>query len=151
MEPGSWTDHGAIGLPANTAYNRIDPNWITIEGKHPLKISSVIPHPLAYNARLNHREEASFMVQHRNYYNVLFSGGIASSYTANYPAAGEEYRIHMCHSTSGTGAFVDKASTLCLKSGGTILLASHEQVYAPGGQEVAGIINDKDLGLILYY
>jgi arabinan endo-1,5-alpha-L-arabinosidase len=58
-----------------------------------------------------------------------------------------------------------------LNSGGTILLESHDQVYGPGGQYVAhipflehlhtmdhvltrpprGVLNDKDLGLILYY
>jgi arabinan endo-1,5-alpha-L-arabinosidase len=124
LEPGSWTDHGVIGLPANSAYNRIDPNWITIDGRQylqfgsywndlyqvelasPLQVSSAAPHQLAYNASLNHREEASFMFQHGNYYYLLFSGGIADSYTATYPAAGEEYRIHMCRSTSGTGGFV---------------------------------------------
>lgn len=124
LEPGSWTDHGVIGLPANSAYNRIDPNWITIGGTQylqfgsywqdlyqvelngPLKVSSAAPHQLAYNASLNHREEASFMFQYGNYYYLLFSGGIAGSYTATYPAAGEEYRIHMCRSTSGTGGFV---------------------------------------------
>lgn len=67
---------------------------------------------------------------------------------------------------------VDKAGTSCLKSGGTILLASHEQVYAPGGQYVAhipllehllhntrslltrpprGVLNDEVFGLVLYY
>jgi arabinan endo-1,5-alpha-L-arabinosidase len=124
MEPGSWTDHGVIGLPASSAYNRIDPNWITIDGKEylqfgsywedlfqvelasPLQVSSASPHQLAYNASLNHREEASFMFQHGDYYYLLFSGGLAGSYTATDPPAGEEYRIHMCRSTSGTGDFV---------------------------------------------
>lgn len=124
MEPGDWIDHGAIGLPVNSAYNRIDPNWINIQGKQylqfgsywqdlyqvqldsPLKVSSATPHQLAYNASLNHREEAPFMFQHENFYYLLFSGGVAGGYTATYPAAGEEYRIHMCRSTSGTGDFV---------------------------------------------
>ncbi|KAJ5979919.1 hypothetical protein N7481_007217 [Penicillium waksmanii] len=166
MDPGSWTDHGVIGLPPNSAYNRIDPNWITIDGKQylqfgsywedlfqvelesPLQVSSESPHQLAYNASLNHREEASTMFQHGDYYYLLFSGGIAGSYTADYPAPGEEYRIHMCRSTSGTGDFVDKAGVSCLDSGGTILLESHDQIYAPGGQ---GVLNDEDNGLILYY
>lgn len=124
MEPGSWTDHGVVGLPANRDYNRIDPNWIAIDGKQylqfgsywqdiyqvelasPLEASSAVPHQLAYNASLNHRVEAAFMFQHGNYYYLLFSGGFANSYNATYPPAGEEYRIHMCRSTSGTGHFV---------------------------------------------
>jgi arabinan endo-1,5-alpha-L-arabinosidase len=28
LEPGSWTDHGSIGIPGNTRYNRIDPNLL---------------------------------------------------------------------------------------------------------------------------
>ncbi|KAJ5948862.1 hypothetical protein N7454_002169 [Penicillium verhagenii] len=166
MEPGSWTDHGVIGIPANNNYNRIDPNWITIDGKQylqfgsywddlyqveisgPLTVGSATPHQLAFNASLNHREEASFMFYHEDYYYLLFSGGIAGSYTATYPAQGEEYRIHMCRSTSGTGDFYDMSGIPCLDSGGTILLQSHDQIYAPGGQ---GVLNDKDLGPVLYY
>jgi arabinan endo-1,5-alpha-L-arabinosidase len=66
---------------------------------------------------------------------------------------------------------VDKAGVSCLDSGGTILLESHDQIYAPGGQYVPhipclvhlspanrvltrfprGVLNDQDDGLILYY
>lgn len=58
-----------------------------------------------------------------------------------------------------------------MDSGGTILLESHDQIYAPGGQYVAhipflvhlysrdslltrpprGVLNDEDIGLVLYY
>ncbi|KAJ5621980.1 hypothetical protein N7528_005212 [Penicillium herquei] len=166
LEPGSWTDHGPIGLPANSDYNRIDPSWIIIEGKQylqfgsywkdlyqvelesSLKVGSAVPHQLAYNASLNHREEASFIFQHDDYYYLLYSGGVAGSYTATNPPVGEEYRIHMCRSTTGTGGFVDKSGTSCLNSGGSILLESHDQIYAPGGQ---GVLTDKEFGLILYY
>src|SRR4051794_31752173 len=77
MEPGTWTDHGVIGLPPNDAYTRIAPNWIIIDGKQSLQFGSygealsrvelasplgfttaTPPHQLAYNASLNHREEA---------------------------------------------------------------------------------------------
>lgn len=66
---------------------------------------------------------------------------------------------------------VDKAGTSCLDSGGTILLESHDQIYAPGGQYVAhvpfldhlystdslltrlsrGVLDDEINGLVLYY
>ncbi|KAF7719838.1 Arabinan endo-1,5-alpha-L-arabinanase [Penicillium ucsense] len=166
MEPGSWTDHGIVGIPANNAYNRIDPNWITINGQQylqfgsywqglyqvalqsPLHVGSDAPHQLALNSSLNHRIEAPFLYQHDEYYYLFYSGGIAGSYTATYPVQGEEYRIDVCRSTSGTGGFVDQTDKSCLESGGTLILASHDQVYAPGGQ---GVLNDRDLGPILYY
>jgi hypothetical protein len=50
------------------------------------------------------------------------------------PAAGAEYMIKMCRSTSATGSFVDSNGVSCLKSGGNILLESHGYVYGPGGQ-----------------
>lgn len=124
MDQGTWTDHGAIGLPANGEYNRIDPNWISIGGKPylnfgsywqdifqvemqgPLKVSPVSPSHLAYNASLNHREEGSFMFQNGDWFYLLFSSGIANAYTPTYPAPGEEYSIRMCRSQSGTGDFV---------------------------------------------
>lgn len=151
MEPGSWTDYGAIDLPSNDAYNRIDPNWIMIGGKNylnfgsfwndiyqvemesPLKIGSATPHQLSFNQTLNHREEGSFMFQYGGYYYLLYSGGIAGRYTATYPAPGEEYRISVCRSESGVDGFVDQAGVPCQQTGGTLLLASHGEVYGPGG------------------
>lgn len=151
LEPGSWTDHGSIGIPANSAYNRIDPNWIMINGKNymnfgsfwndiyqvemesPLQVGSAAPHQLSYNATLNHREEGSFMFEHDGFYYLLYSGGIAGRYSATYPPEGEEYRISVCRSQSGTGGFVDKDGVSCLQTGGSLLLASHDQIYGPGG------------------
>lgn len=151
MEPGSWTDHGVVGLPYNDAYNRIDPNWIMIDGKNylnfgsywnniyqvemesPLHVGSAVPHQLSFNETLNHREEGSFMFKHDDYYYLLYSGGIAGRYTATYPKEGEEYRISVCRSKSGTGGFVDQNGVSCLHTGGTLLLASHGEVYGPGG------------------
>lgn len=50
------------------------------------------------------------------------------------PASGAEYKIQMCRSTSATGGFVDASGVACTASGGTTLLASHGDVYGPGGQ-----------------
>ena len=124
MEPKSWTDHGIVGIPANSAYNRIDPNWIEVDGKQylqfgsywqglfqipmesPLHVESGSPHQLALNSSLNHRIEAPFLYQHDSYYYLFYSGGIAGSYTATSPPPGEEYRIDVCRSSSATGEFV---------------------------------------------
>lgn len=151
MEPGTWTDHGSIGIPPNSDYNRIDPNWIMINGKNymnfgsfwndiyqvemesPLRIGSATPRQLSFNETLNHREEGAVMFKHANFYYLLYSGGIAGRYTATYPDEGEEYRISVCRSHTGTGDFYDRDGVSCLNTGGTLLLASHGQVYGPGG------------------
>ena len=151
MEPGSWTDHGSVGIPANSNYNRIDPNWVSIGGKNylnfgsfwndiqqiemesPLKASSSPAYQLSFNQTLNHREEGAFMFQNGDFYYLLYCAGIAGRYTATYPPEGEEYHIRVCRSTSGTGGFVDQDGVDCTKTGGTLLLASHGQVFGPGG------------------
>lgn len=166
LNSGSWTDHGIVGIPQNSAYNRIDPNWINIDGKEylnfgsfwgdiyqveletPLKVGSNTPHQIAYNETLNHREEGSFMYQHGAYHYLFISSGIAGGYTKTTPPPGAEYHISVCRSSGGSGGFVDQSGQDCLKSGGTVVLASHGQVFGPGGQ---GVLNDKDLGPVLYY
>lgn len=124
MEPGSWTDHGSVGLPANDNYNRIDPAWITIGGKNymnfgsfwgdifqvemetPLQVGSATPYQISWNATLNHREEGSYEFKHGDYYYLLYSAGIAGKYTKTFPAEGAEYHIRVCRSSTGLGDFV---------------------------------------------
>lgn len=60
--------------------------------------------------------------------------GICCGYDATRPAAGAEYKIMMCRSTSGTGGFVDQNGISCTSGGGSVLLPSHDKVYGPGGQ-----------------
>lgn len=36
LTPGSWTDHGSIGIPKSSAYNKIDPNLIISDNGDPL-------------------------------------------------------------------------------------------------------------------
>jgi len=168
MEVGSWTDHGSIGLNTsnNPPYNTIDANWIRIDGapalnfgsywqgifqvplKNPFQLAEIAPHQIAWNASLNHRIEAAFEFKHGNYYYLTFSSGLGGNYDVNLPAQGEEYSIHVCRSEGGRNNFVDKSGRSCRESGGTTLLASHGNVYAPGGQ---GIVEDKNLGQVLYY
>ncbi|KAH8431434.1 arabinan endo-1,5-alpha-L-arabinosidase [Aspergillus melleus] len=168
MEVGSWTDHGTTGLSSTPEkpYNAIDANWVKIADtsymnwgsywhnlyqapmESPLKLGSQEPTNIAYNATGTHNIEATFIFQHGDYYYLTWSAGKAAGYETNLPAPGNEYRVVVCRSESGTGGFVDKNGKSCLESGGTTLLESHGNVYGPGGQ---GIVNDKDLGLVLYY
>jgi arabinan endo-1,5-alpha-L-arabinosidase len=135
MEPGSWTDHGVVGLPANSNYNRIDPAWISIGGKNymnfgsfwgdifqvemetPLKVGSATPYQISWNSTLNHREEGSYEFKHGDFYYLLYSAGIAGKYTKDFPAEGAEYHIRVCRSKTGLGDFVRSLyTTTCIKA-----------------------------------
>ncbi|KAL3471455.1 glycosyl hydrolase [Aspergillus californicus] len=163
---------------SKSRYNAIDANWISVKGKRYLNFGSywdglfqvplnndlavsvkakeskagaeseIQATNLAYNSTGNHHIEASFIFQHEDWYYLLFSSGRANDYEIKLPEQGGEYRIVMCRSKSSQGHFVDKAGTSCLKNGGTTLLASHENIYGPGGQ---GVLEDKKHGLVLYY
>ncbi|KAE8343266.1 hypothetical protein BDV24DRAFT_149874 [Aspergillus arachidicola] len=155
MEPGSWTDHGSTGLSSDGSqgYNTIDANWIQIGDQQvlnfgsywqglyqidlagPLKIGSAAPVNIAYNATGQHAIEASFLYQQNGFYYLFFSSGQANGYDTSFPAPGEEYRINVCRSSTGRGDFVDQNGVSCLESGGTTVLASHDNVYGPGGQQ----------------
>ncbi|KAA8643341.1 hypothetical protein EYZ11_000884 [Aspergillus tanneri] len=168
MEVGTWTDHGSIGLSSTPEkpYNAIDANWVLIDGTpylnwgsywhnlyqapmdSPLQLSDETPRNIAYNATANHDIEASFVFNHAGWSYLTFSSGKAGGYEEQKPAPGEEYRIVICRSLSGTDDYVDQQGQSCLESGGTTLLASHDMVYGPGGQ---GIAKDENLGLVLYY
>ncbi|PWY80463.1 putative arabinan endo-1,5-alpha-L-arabinosidase C [Aspergillus sclerotioniger CBS 115572] len=168
LEVGSWTDHGEIGVTSSssTPYNAIDPNWITIgstpylqfgsywdgiyqvEMTDSLTSSGSTPTNLAYNASGNHAIEAAFMFERGGYYYLTFSSGQAQNYISSPPAQGDEYRIVVCRSQTGTGDFVDQNGVACTNSGGTTVLASHDYVFGPGGQ---GVLNDTTYGLVVYY
>ncbi|QSZ31195.1 hypothetical protein DSL72_000758 [Monilinia vaccinii-corymbosi] len=167
MEPGSWTDHGAVGISssAGSRYNAIDPNLIRAgndylitfgsfwNGIHqvkmasPLKVAGSAPYDLAFNATGTHSTEGAFMFFHDKFYYLLFSSGICCGYQDKKPAPGEEYKIVMCRSASAEGVFVDRNNNDCRQSHGSILLASHDLVYGPGGQ---GVLNTSK-GPLLYY
>lgn len=170
MEYGSWTDHGATGISSATGknYNAIDPNLIeTADGSYymnfgsfwgdiyQVEMSSVTrstgaSYQIAYNSSGSHAEEGSFVYYRaaNEYYYLFWSSGSCCGYDTDKPAAGDEYRINVCRSTSVTGPFVDQSGIDCTSNGGTTVLASHGTVYGPGGQ---GIYPDPVEGAVLYY
>lgn len=169
MEVGTWTDHGATGVASSSSkpYNAIDPNLIDVSGTYYLNFGSFwhdiyqvemdssaltkgsnSAYNIAYNSTGTDAEEGSYMFYYSGYYYLLISSGICCGYDTSLPAAGAEYRIIMCRSTSATGGFVDKDGKACTANGGSTLLKSHGTVYGPGGQ---GVFTDSSLGLVLYY
>ncbi|ESZ91594.1 arabinan endo-1,5-alpha-L-arabinosidase C [Sclerotinia borealis F-4128] len=168
MEVGSWTDRGATGVASSSGklYNAIDPNLILVGSTYylnfgsfwddiyqvamsstPTKASGSASYNLAYNSTGTHAEEGSYMFYYSGYYYLLISSGICCGYDTSKPASGAEYKIVMCRSTSATGNFVDQSGKACAAGGGTTLLASHGNVYGPGGQ---GVYLSSS-GPILYY
>ncbi|KAJ1327441.1 arabinan endo-1,5-alpha-L-arabinosidase [Microdochium nivale] len=61
----------------------------------------------------------------------------------------DAYRVAVCRSRRPRGGFADRQGRDCLtESGGSVVLASHDAVFAPGGQ---GVLDDPKAGLVLYY
>ncbi|KAK3942090.1 glycoside hydrolase, family 43 [Diplogelasinospora grovesii] len=169
MEYGSWTDHGTTGISSTSAkpYNAIDPNLIESGTSYYMTFGSFwddiyqapmnsgatavagSSYQIAYNASGTHSLEGSFMYYRSGYYYLFFSSGICCGYDTSKPATGSEYKIFVCRSASVSGPFVDAAGKNCVSGGGgTLVLASHDYVYGPGGQ---GVMADPTYGTVLYY
>jgi arabinan endo-1,5-alpha-L-arabinosidase len=91
-----------------------------------------------------------WVVNGQNFYYLFFSGGACCNAPGQLEAPGEEYRISVCRSGSPTGGFKDKDGRDCVtENGGSLVYASHGDVYAPGGQ---GVFYDPGQGsVVLYY
>lgn len=117
------------------------------------------PYNLAYQPSDNHAIEGSYLYKNGEYYYLFYSAGVCCDLDQSRPPAGDEYKIKVCRSSSPTGNFVsdpcysfsasgqanniqvDKSGTACTNGGGSIVLASHGQVYAPGGQCVFSLLS----------
>lgn len=131
MNSGSWTDHGSTGIASSSSksYNAIDGNLIDVGGTYYMNFGSFwhdiyqapmssdatkvasSSYNIAYNATGTHSEEGSYMYKYGSYYYLFFSSGICCGYDSSMPAAGEEYKIMVCRSTSPTGGFVSQSAS----------------------------------------
>lgn len=169
MEYGSWTDHGSTGVSSSNskAYNAIDGNLIQdAAGAYYMNFGSFwqdiyqvrmdssgtkatgASYNIAYNATAEHKTEGAFMHYRSGWYYLFFSSGWCCGYDTSYPARGEEYKIFVGRSQSVSGPFVDAKGVALTASGGTLVLASHDKVFGPGGQ---GVMTDPNYGTVLYY
>ncbi|GMF11444.1 unnamed protein product [Phytophthora lilii] len=168
MEAGTWTDIGSVNVTSDGSkrYNAIDPNLFQVGGQYYLNFGSswqglfqdkMKPTPTQSTGEVanqlsftsNHEVmEAAYEFSYNGYYYLFYSLGSCCGYNKNRPAKGKEYRILVCRSKSPTSGFVDKNGNDCRKNGGTVVLASHDWVYGPGGQ---GVYNDPKYGPVLYY
>lgn len=166
MEVGSWTDHGSIGIPKNSDYNKIDPNLFQHDEDAPFYLTwgsfwdniyqtklHIPPLTIDEDSSIEHLEhnttarpqdlpaspvEGSYQfwwnVDGIDYYYLFFSSGNCCDEPPDLVPQGEEYKIMVCRSTEVDGGFEDKNGDDCLTNGGSLVLASHDDVYAPGGQ-----------------
>ena len=89
------------------------------------------------------------MYKHDSHYYLFFSIGACCNTPPNLARPGDEYRVAVCRSDAVTGPFVDREGRSCqTQNGGTVILGSHGDVYAPGGQGVMRLPEGRD---IIYY
>lgn len=165
LDVGTWTDLGSTGIRSSSGkpYNAIDPNLVQDGSTYLLTFGSfwrdIYQVPMAsppkavasgssgaYNVAYDSvktDEEGAFVYKNGAYYYLFYSKGQCCGYDASKPAAGGEYKIMVCRSSSATGGYVDAAGKACTSSGGTVVLESHGNVYGPGGQ---GVYNDPTHG-----
>ncbi|PVH96142.1 glycoside hydrolase family 43 protein [Periconia macrospinosa] len=87
---------------------------------------------------------------HKYYYMFFSSGACCRTPKEGLSPPGEEYKIMVCRSEKVSGPFFDKKGRNCLtENGGSLVLGSHGDVFAPGGQ---GLAHDPDVNRVaLYY
>ncbi|OJT10232.1 hypothetical protein TRAPUB_13252 [Trametes pubescens] len=157
MDPGTWTDQGQVFASTTGAqFNAIDPNVVIDEKGVPVlsfgsfwsdifqinlasnfKTVSGSATQVSFNATNPQPEEGAFVWKHGSFYYLFFSSGLCCGFDANaLPPAGNEYKVFVGRSTSAHGPFLDKAGKDLRQTGGTLVLASHGNVYAPGGQSI---------------
>ena len=170
LDPGSWEDHGSIGLPKSDKYNLIDPNLFQDNGQlrlsfgsywrdifqvklddPPLSHSGSTPQNIIYNSTTPQCvAEGATLFKWDNKYYFFFSVGQCCNTPPDLAKPGDEYRVMVCRSDSATGPFVDQGGRDCLtQNGGTLVLGSHDDVYAPGGQGL--MYDDTAKRPVMYY
>ena len=167
---GPWADQGSTGVASSSGdnFNAIDSSlcntgsgmlmtfgsfWADIfqqpMSNPPTRISGGFsPKNVVLDPTAPQAVEGAFLYHQGSYFYMFFSAGICCGYDTSMPAAGKEYKIKVCRSSSATGPFEDQDGNDCLNGGGTIVLESHDFVYGPGGQ---GVFDDPSLGPVLYY
>jgi arabinan endo-1,5-alpha-L-arabinosidase len=94
--------------------------------------------------------EGATTTKYGPWYFLFFSVGQCCRLEHELMPAGDEYRIAVCRAEQVSGPYYDRDGKSCVDEvGGTTILASHGDVYAPGGQ---GVMEHPTNGkMVLYY
>lgn len=176
LEPGTWQDHGTIGLPQSDRYNLIDPYvyqerpgssvyftfgsfWSGIqqvEFKDQKDLKALIRtendiRNIISNSTVNAAVvEGAVMHKHEDWFYVFFSVGQCCRPETDLVPPGDEYHVVVCRAKAINGPYFDQEGKNCLtESGGTTILASHDDIYAPGGQGV--MIHPENGQTVMYF
>lgn len=176
MDSGSWLDHGSLGIPQNDDYNRIDGNlfqhsagsafllnfgsfWGQLYqvpmADPPLRVAGdafqLAKNDSARPGLTPGSTEGGYLFQWADYYYLFFSSGnCCNELEEGLAPPGEEYKVMVCRSFQSSGGFVDQLGRDCLnQNGGTLVLGSHDDVYAPGGQGV--MWDPQQDSVVMYY
>lgn len=127
LDVNSWTDLGSTGVASSSGkpYNAIDGNLLYDGSNYymnfgsfwgdlfqvkmanpPKKTAGGASTNIAYVPSGDHAQEAAFVYKYGSYYYLFFSVGKCCGYDASRPAAGAEYKIKVCRSSSPTSGFV---------------------------------------------
>ncbi|KAF2168017.1 glycoside hydrolase family 43 protein [Zasmidium cellare ATCC 36951] len=114
----------------------------------------------AFNSTGRHDIEGSYQFYHNGWYYLFFSSGDCCKRSGEADQdpedwewsqnPGDVYKVMVCRSEEPRGGFVDREGRSCLEAnGGTLVLGTHDNVWAPGGQ---GVLADEEVGgVVLYY
>ena len=95
-------------------------------------------------------QEGAIMHKHEEHYYVFFSVGQCCRRAHELTPPGDEYHVAVCRANSITGPYYDVDGNDCLtENGGTTILASHRDIYAPGGQGV--MVDPQSERTVVYY
>ncbi|KAI0595912.1 glycosyl hydrolase [Biscogniauxia sp. FL1348] len=102
-------------------------------------------------APVNGPTEASYIFKWQDYYYLFFSSGhCCINREKAWSDVGDVYKVMVCRSKDPRTGYIDDQGRDCVnQSGGTEILASHDGIWAPGGQ---GVMTDEEAGgPIMYY
>ncbi|KAJ6512011.1 glycoside hydrolase family 43 protein [Mycena vitilis] len=160
--PGSWANEGLVTSTATGAtYNAIDPNlfidgsaWYLSLGSfwtgiklETLSASSGKPSSSAVTSLATRTAdsgaiEASVIYKSGSFYYLFSSWDICCDGTSS------TYNIRVGRSSSVSGPYVDESGVDLLNGGGTLVLAAHDNIFGPGGQD---LFTDTDGTVMVYH